>query len=83
VQTIGVCSGGGNYHDFWEAVNNNVDLYITGDTSDVYQTAKDIGINVIFSGHYATETVGLKALAQHLEKQFKIKTVFLDLPTKL
>jgi putative NIF3 family GTP cyclohydrolase 1 type 2 len=36
---------------------------------------------VVFAGHYATETVGVKALAKVLEKKFRVKTVFLDLPT--
>ncbi len=83
ISSIAVCSGGGGYKDFMDAVESGVDLYLTGDTSDVYQIAHDAGINVIFAGHYATETVGLKALAQVLENKFKIKTIFLDLPTGL
>ncbi|HET7376604.1 MAG TPA: Nif3-like dinuclear metal center hexameric protein, partial [Anaerolineae bacterium] len=38
-------------------------------------------LNVIYAGHYATETVGLKALARHLTEQFNVHTVFIDLPT--
>jgi putative NIF3 family GTP cyclohydrolase 1 type 2 len=40
-------------------------------------------INVIYGGHYNTETVGVKALARHLETQFGLQTVFIDLPTGL
>jgi putative NIF3 family GTP cyclohydrolase 1 type 2 len=36
---------------------------------------------VIYGGHYATETAGLKALAEHLEVRFGLETVFVDLPT--
>jgi putative NIF3 family GTP cyclohydrolase 1 type 2 len=36
---------------------------------------------VVYGGHYATETAGLKALGEHLESHLPLKTVFLDLPT--
>ncbi len=83
ISSIAVYSGGGGYHSFMNAVAASVDLYLTGDTSDVYQVAKNAGINVIFAGHYATEIVGVQALAKILEKSFDIKTIFLDLPTGL
>lgn len=58
--------------------------YFSGETShSKYHDAKDYGLNVIYAGHYATETVGLKALARHLTQQFNLHTVFIDLPTGL
>ena len=66
---------------------NNVRLdprltYITGETDHAtFHDVAEIGINVIFGGHYATETAGLKALAEHLATRFELETVFLDLPT--
>jgi dinuclear metal center YbgI/SA1388 family protein len=84
IETIAVCSGGGGYGRFFEAQNQKVDLYITGDSIDIYQAAKDFGINVIFGGHNATETVGLKALMKVLENKFpEVTTEFLDFPTQL
>jgi len=83
IKTIAVCSGGGSYGGFYEALALNADLYITGDTAEVYYTAQDAGMNVIFAGHHATETVGLKALSKVVNKKFKIETVFIDLPTGL
>lgn len=83
VKSIAVCSGGGSYSGFYEALAQNADLYITGDTAEVYYTAKDSGMNVIFAGHHATETVGLKALSRVLEKKLKVQTTFIDLPTGL
>lgn len=83
IKTIAVCSGGGSYGGFYEALSLKADLYITGDTAEVYYTAKDAGMNVIFAGHHATETVGLKALSKVIAKKFKIDTVFIDLPTGL
>jgi len=38
---------------------------------------------VIFGGHYATETVGVKALAEHVSQRFSIPWDFLDHPTGL
>jgi len=81
IKTIAVCSGGGNYDDFDEAVAKNADLYLTGDAIDIYPLAKDAKFNVLFAGHYATETVGLKALMDVIKKKFKVKTIFIDEPT--
>lgn len=83
VEKIAVCSGGGGYARFFEALNKRVDLYLTGDQVSVYSTAKDAMFNVIFAGHYATETVGVKALSEIISKQFKIETEFIDIPTGL
>lgn len=83
VKTIAVCSGGGGYHGFSEALDAKVDLYISGDAVDITSTAKDAGMNVIFAGHNRTEIVGLLALEKVIQKKFKVETVFLDLPTGL
>jgi len=83
VKTIAVCSGGGSYGGFYEALAQNADVYITGDTAEVYYTAKDSEMNVIFAGHHTTETIGLKALSRVLEKKLKVQVLFIDLPTAL
>jgi len=83
IKTIAVCSGGGGYGGFYEALNSGVDLYITGDAIEVYHSAKDSKTNVIFAGHHATETIGLKALAEVVKRKFKIGDIFIDLPTGL
>ena len=83
VSTIAACSGGGGYDGFWAALDAEVDLYLSGDTVAIFQTAKDARMNVVFSGHYATETLGMKALAKHLHDKFGLETEFIDLPTGL
>ncbi len=83
IRTIAVCSGGGGYSGFYNALDAGVDLYITGDAVEIYHTAKDAGMNVMFAGHHATETLGLRALARIVQKKFEIETVFIDLPTGL
>jgi dinuclear metal center YbgI/SA1388 family protein len=81
VQRVGVISGGaGSMVD--EAAEAGVDVYLTGEMShSVYHRAKELGLNVVYGGHYATETAGLKALADHLQARFSVETCFLDLPT--
>jgi len=83
IGTVAVCSGGGGYGGFYEALSMGVDLYITGDAIEIYYTAKDAGMNVIFAGHHETETIGLSALQKVVDKQMKTDSVFIDLPTGL
>lgn len=59
-----------------------LDTFITGEARHgAFHPVAELGVNVLFAGHYATEAVGLKALACHLEEKFGLETVFLDLPT--
>lgn len=83
IKTIAVCSGGGGYQAFFEALNKRVDLYLTGDSIEAYHSAKDAKLNVIFAGHHATETMGVKALSRVIKEKFGVETVFMDLPTGL
>ena len=83
VQRIGIISGGAA-RDIATAAAAGCDTYITGETShSSYHDAAEYGVNVIYAGHYATETVGLKALAAHLDAQFALPSTFIDRPTGL
>jgi dinuclear metal center YbgI/SA1388 family protein len=65
-----------------EAARIGVDAYLTGETSHAnFWAAADHGLNVLFAGHYATETVGVQALGAHLAEQFGLEVRFLDFPT--
>ena len=83
IKTVAVCSGGAGYSGFYEALEAKVDLLITGDAVEVYYSAKDSGINIIFAGHHSTETIGLRALSKVVSKKIHIETAFIDLPTGL
>lgn len=83
ISTIAVCSGGGGYSQLVEAMDCGVDLYLTGDSTEMYHFIKDSKFNVIFAGHHATETVGVKALSKIVEKELNVKTIFVDIPTGL
>lgn len=45
--------------------------------------AAERGVTVFLGGHYATETWGVKALAEVLEDRLGVRTFFIDLPTGL
>lgn len=83
VETVAVCSGGGGIADFNEALKFNCDLYITGETSEIYHLAKENRVNLIFGGHHATEILGVKALGKIVEKKFGVLCRFVDFPTGL
>ncbi|HXU77716.1 MAG TPA: Nif3-like dinuclear metal center hexameric protein, partial [Methylomirabilota bacterium] len=38
---------------------------------------------VLYGGHYATETFGVIALAEHLSRRFRVPWQFIDHPTGL
>jgi len=42
-----------------------------------------VGVNLILGGHYATEVFGVRALAAHLSKRFRVPWDFIDRPTGL
>lgn len=60
------------------------DTFITGEGPHwTYALAEELGLNVFYGGHYATETFGVKALAEELSKKFELPWEFLDHPTGL
>ncbi|MCB8944727.1 MAG: Nif3-like dinuclear metal center hexameric protein [Ardenticatenaceae bacterium] len=67
-----------------EAKALGADTFVTGETSHAnYWAAADHGMNVIYAGHYATETVGVRALGAHLAEMFGLEVKFFDFPTKM
>jgi len=61
-----------------------VDAFVTGEPKhSFYHFSKENEINVIYGGHYNTETFGVTALAEHLEKKFNIPYQFFHFPTGL
>ena len=78
---VGCISGGAAYL-MEQVVDAGFDTFVTGETSHgSFHNAAEHGLNVIYGGHYATETLGVKALARHLEEKFGLETTFLDIPT--
>lgn len=66
------------------AAAEGVDTFITGEGPHwTYALAEELGVNVFYGGHYATETFGVKALAAEMSKRFRIPWVFIDHPSGL
>lgn len=83
IKSIGIISGGGS-DAIEDAVNEKLDCFLTGEVNLAsYKRAKDFKQNMIVCGHYATETLGVKALMPLLSRKFKVKTVFIDVPIRL
>ncbi|MGI6087301.1 MAG: Nif3-like dinuclear metal center hexameric protein [Kiritimatiellia bacterium] len=79
VRTVAVVSGGAAM-EVEEAGRDKVDVFITGEpVLAAWHMAREYGVNAIFGGHYATETFGVRALAELLSRRFKIKAEFIDL----
>ena len=83
VRNVGVVSGGG-----WFAINEaekyNIDTFLTGEPShSAYTLAEEMKVNLVFAGHYATETLGVKAVGDMLKKKFGVAAEFIDHPTGL
>jgi dinuclear metal center YbgI/SA1388 family protein len=82
-ERIGVVTGGAG-SQLKKAASEGVDTFITGEGPHwTYALAEELGINVFYGGHYATETFGVKALASELSKKFRVPWRFLDHPTGL
>jgi dinuclear metal center YbgI/SA1388 family protein len=80
---IGVVTGGAG-SQLKLAASEGVDTFITGEGPHwTYSLAEELGVNVLYGGHYATETFGVKALAADLSRKFIVPWVFLDHPTGL
>jgi len=81
-ERIGIVTGGAGAELKQAAAG--VDTFITGEGPHwTYALAEELGLNVFYGGHYATETFGVKALAAALSKRFKVPATFIDHPTGL
>jgi dinuclear metal center YbgI/SA1388 family protein len=82
VESVAIVTGSGA--DFLDAaVAADADLLLTGEGKQkVYHQAREEAINVVLAGHYATETFGVRALADLLA-DWGVETTFLDAPTGL
>jgi dinuclear metal center YbgI/SA1388 family protein len=82
-RAVGVVTGGAG-SELKKAADEGVDTFITGEGPHwTFALAEELGVNVFYGGHYATETFGVKALAKHLSNRFKVPWEFLDYPTGL
>ncbi len=80
---VGIVTGGAGSL-ISEAHEAGLDTFITGEGQHhTYFEAEERGLNVFYAGHYATETLGVKALAKKIESDFGLDWEFIDHPTGL
>jgi len=80
---IGVITGGAG-SEIYRVAQERIDMFITGEAPHwAAIAAEELGMNLVLGGHHATETFGVKALATHLSKRFKLPWELLDFPTGL
>lgn len=83
VSRVGIITGGAGGM-IGAAREAGLDTYITGEGAHhTFFDAMEWGLNVIYAGHYATETLGVQALASHVAERFDLEWEFHDHPTGL
>lgn len=80
-----ICTGAGASRDTLnEATARGIDTLIVGEGPHwTAVDAEELGITVIYAGHYATETLGVRALAEYVSRRYDIPWTFIEAPTTL
>ena len=82
-RAIGVVTGAAG-SEIYRVADQGIDTFITGEAPHwAAVAAEELGMNLLLGGHYATEVLGVKALAGHLSKRFSVPWEFIDCPTGL
>jgi dinuclear metal center YbgI/SA1388 family protein len=82
-RAVGVVTGAAG-SEIYRVAAEEIDTFITGEAPHwAAVAAEELGMNLLLGGHYATEVFGVKALAAHLSKRFKVPWRFIDCPTGL
>jgi putative NIF3 family GTP cyclohydrolase 1 type 2 len=83
VESVGIITGGAGSM-IGAAKDAGLDTFITGEGAHhTYFDAMEAKINVVYAGHYATERLGVQALAAHLSSRFDLPFSFHEHPTGL
>jgi len=83
IQSLAVLTGGGASF-IPLAHSRRVDAYLTGEPKhSFYHFSKENNVNVIYGGHYETETFGVIALGEHLQRIHDLPFQFFHFPTGL
>ncbi|MEO5713093.1 MAG: Nif3-like dinuclear metal center hexameric protein [Luteolibacter sp.] len=83
IGSVGLITGGAG-SEVEKVAAQGVDTFITGEGPHwSYPLAEELEINVLYAGHYATETFGVKAVSEAVSLKFGIPWGFLDRPTGL
>jgi dinuclear metal center YbgI/SA1388 family protein len=80
IERVAIVTGGGGSR-LIEAAHGGFDALVTGEPEEPsLHTARELGIHFLAGGHYATETLGVQALAARLGERFGVEYEFVELP---
>lgn len=80
VHTVGIISGGAQ-KEVTQAVNQHLDMYITGEVSEhILHYVKEEGIHFVAAGHHATERFGIQALGGYLKQRYGLDVQYVEVP---
>ncbi len=80
---IGIVTGAAG-SEVRKMAEEGIDAFITGEGPHwTHALAEEVGVNILYGGHYATETFGVKKLAAHLSERYGLPWEFIDHPTGL
>ena len=83
VRRIAIATGSAG-HDLILAAREGYDVYLTGEPEEpTLHTARELGITFVAAGHYATERLGVQALAELLAREFGLDWEFLEIPNPI
>ena len=79
-----ITGAGASSDSLREAVERGVDTLIVGEGPHHSAVAAgELGVAVIYAGHYASEVFGVRALGEMIAKRFDLPATFVDVPTGL
>ena len=82
-RVVGVVTGGAG-GELREAAAAGVDTFVTGEGPHwTFGLAEELGVNVLYGGHYATETFGVRALAEWASARWGLPWEWIDHPSGL
>ena len=80
VERVAIVTGGAARY-VTDAAADGYDLFLTGEPAEpTLHLARELGIHYVAAGHYATERLGVQALAARLAERFQLEWEFLELP---
>jgi dinuclear metal center YbgI/SA1388 family protein len=75
---------GGAADNAREAIEEGVDLFITGESShQIYHECLEGKLSMIAAGHYSSEVWGIQAVMRHCTAELGVDAEFIDVPTGL
>ncbi len=78
IERVAIATGSAGYQ-LIDAAHEGYDLFLTGEPEEPsLHTARELGIHFVAAGHYATERLGVQALARRLGEEFDLEWEFLE-----